>query len=306
MKFHQSLSLSTAVLVSISCLPGICADLFAAGQQSYAKKQYTQASTQLNNHLVRHPEDPIAHYYLGCSFVQLRRTEDALKQFEKAIELAPKSQVALYSSEEIARLSGKTADDSIYDEKKIVTSTVNTSKQLQASPQPALKSDVATAVMNVNRQTDDNEKRIQDEYAAKIQQARDSAQQRINRASKDKQDELTELGKPFYRKGYQWVPDTKPVTEEYTRTVDEINKETERKISELNIECKNRIDLLEHFAVEASQAYSKHEMVGASRSNPASSNLHIHNYEVESEVSGNPIPLIATPQSIPSTKKSAH
>jgi len=285
-------------------LPALSADSFVEGQKLYAQGQYAQAAGLLNSYLIGHPEDATAQYYLGCSYVGLQRNEDAIEHYQRAIKLAPKSTVAAFSRDEVTKLKAvgpgpSDVLDAAIDSKPVTPAVV-------AASTPVLKSDALAAVHSVNRQTDERENALQAECAAKIKQVRADAQVQINRLNQEKQEAISELGTPWRgRNGAYWTPNTKPVNEAYRVRIDEVNKDTDRKIVELNLECKMRIDRLEQFAVDASRAYSGHEMAGGSRSNPASSNLHVHNYEIEADVSGNPTPLIAAPQKLPSAKSSA-
>jgi tetratricopeptide (TPR) repeat protein len=310
MLVRQSLLPTLLLLLSICSLPALSADPFAEGKRLYAQGQYAQAAGLLNSYLIGHPDDAAAQYYLGCSYVGLRRNEDAVEHYQKAIKLAPKSTIAAYSRDEVTKLKALGAganDDPQADssDSKAVASAVSVA--IAAASKPVPKSDALAAVHSVNRQTDDRESELQAEYAAKIRQVRLDAQVQINRLNQDKQEEISALGPNMRGRngGVIFRPDTDPITEAYRARTDAVKKESDRKIADLNLECKERVDRLEQFAVDASRAYSGHEMVGGARSNPASSNLHVHNYEIEADVSGNPTPLIASPQKLPPAKTSA-
>jgi TolA-binding protein len=302
MQFRQGLPVILLSLLGMGPLPAFSVDSFVEGQKLYARGQYAQAAGLFNSYLIGHPEDATAQYYLGCSYVGLQRNEDALEHYQQAMKLAPKSKVAAYCRDEVARIKTLVvgASDST---QPVIAASKDVKAPDAAASKVAVKSQALTAVHAVNQQTDEREKELQDEYAAKIKQVRLDAQVRINRLNQEKQEEIAALGTPLRRRGgTYWTPDTEPVNEAYRARTAEVNKETDRKIAELNLECKTRVDRLEQFAVDASRAYSGHEAAGASRSNPASSNLHVHNYEIEADVSGNPTPLIAAPQKLPAAK----
>jgi tetratricopeptide (TPR) repeat protein len=306
MRFQQGLPLTLLLLLSGCSLPALSDDSFLEGRKLYAEGHYAQAAGLLNSYLIGHPEDARAQYLLGNSFVGLQRNEDAIQHYQQAIKLAPKSAVAAYSRDELAKLQALVprARDSAQSA-NAASQDVKTSDSVGSTS--SAKSSAFTAVHAVNQQTDAHEKELQAEYEAKIKQVRLDAQTRINRLNQQKKEELSALGRPLWKNGQTyWTPDTEPVNEAYRGRIDDVNKETERKIADLNLECKSRVDKLEQFAVDSSRAYSGRESVGASHSNPASSNLHVHNYEIEGDVSGNPTPLIASPQKMPSTKTSAH
>ncbi|MDR3615707.1 MAG: tetratricopeptide repeat protein [Candidatus Obscuribacterales bacterium] len=305
MRFQQSLPSTLLLLLSI-CLPAFSGDSFAEGQKLYAQGKFAQAAGLFNSYLIGHPGDATAQYYLGCSYVGLRRNDDAIEHYQQAIKLAPISTVAAYCRDEVTKL--KALGPGTNDVIQTITSDRNpVSAAVAAAAKPVVKSDALAAVHSVNRQTDERENELQVEYAAKIKQVQLDAQVQINRLNQEKQEAVSELGPAMRGKnGIYWRPDTEPVNEIYRGRINDVNKETDRKIADLNLECKTRIDRLEQFAVEASRAYSGHDVVGTSRTNPASSNLHVHNYEIEADVSGNPTPLIASPAKLPAAKTSAH
>jgi tetratricopeptide (TPR) repeat protein len=306
MRFQQSFLSTLLLFLSTGFLPAFSTDSFAEAKNLYARGQYAQAANLLNSFLIGHPDDAAAQYYLGCSYVGLHRDEDAVEHYQRAIKLGPKSTVATYSRDEISRIKALVPKSSdTYEPIPAVAKDVKVAVPTESKT--ITKSPALTAVHTVNQQTDESEKRLQDEYEAKIKQVRLDAQVQIDRLNASKKEEIAELGPGVRgRNGTTiWRPDTEPVRNAYQARIDDVNKNTDRKIAELNLECKSRIDKLEQFAVDSSRAYSGHDMVGASRSNPASSNLHVHNYEIEADVSGNPTPLIAAPQKLPAAKTSA-
>jgi tetratricopeptide (TPR) repeat protein len=63
--------------------------LLAAAQEAVDKQDYESAALDYRNYLAKKPDDASVHYNLGYVYTALQRPDDARREYEKAIALAP-------------------------------------------------------------------------------------------------------------------------------------------------------------------------------------------------------------------------
>lgn len=64
----------------------------------YKAKNYAQCLQELQSYVKKDPSNPLAHYYLGMAYAQIGNKDEAVKSYEKAIELSPNDPVATYAT----------------------------------------------------------------------------------------------------------------------------------------------------------------------------------------------------------------
>src|ERR1700729_2509441 len=73
------------------------ADSMPEGEELYARHEYEKAALCFLKEVRAHKGNAAAHYYLGNSYLQLKRKEDAIKEYEQAAALDPSGSAGEYS-----------------------------------------------------------------------------------------------------------------------------------------------------------------------------------------------------------------
>lgn len=64
----------------------------------YKAGNYAQCLQELQSYVKKDPSNPLAYYYLGMAYTQVGNKDEAVKSYEKAIELSPNDPVATYAT----------------------------------------------------------------------------------------------------------------------------------------------------------------------------------------------------------------
>ena len=76
-------------------------DSFTAGKNAFEQKQYQAAITYFVQALRNEPNNAVYRYYYAQSLLYLKNYEQARKEFEYVIQLAPKELVGDYAKQSI-------------------------------------------------------------------------------------------------------------------------------------------------------------------------------------------------------------
>jgi len=99
--FLLSLILVTNIVSSVAARTMATNSVTASAIRLYKAGNYTKSYVEFSNILNKDPSNALAYYYLGMTSVQLGKKEEALSNYNKAVELSPNGVLGSYAKQGI-------------------------------------------------------------------------------------------------------------------------------------------------------------------------------------------------------------
>jgi rhomboid protease GluP len=108
---HRAVLAVSAVLLLVLFVPVAKAKQYAIefdkGKTAFDQKNYQAAMQHMQRYVSQRPEDPYGHAVLGASFQQLGRTDEAIREYELGLAIAPDYRYIQISLAELYALQDK-------------------------------------------------------------------------------------------------------------------------------------------------------------------------------------------------------
>ncbi|HEY3768444.1 MAG TPA: rhomboid family intramembrane serine protease [Candidatus Angelobacter sp.] len=108
---HRTVLAVSAVLLLVLFVPVAKAKQYAIefdkGKTAFDQKNYQAAMQHMQRYISQRPEDPYGHAVLGASFQQLGRTDEAIREYELGLAIAPDYRYIQISLAELYALQDK-------------------------------------------------------------------------------------------------------------------------------------------------------------------------------------------------------
>jgi tetratricopeptide (TPR) repeat protein len=278
---------------ALVAVPAVCYgfDYLSAGMASYQAGDFKTAAQYFYSVAKQSPHNAQARYHLANCLVKLGRAPEAFVQYKATISLDPKSNVADYSRQALLVFKGEPAQTAA---KKSHHELIAPPAVPTADPQEDDEQDIERAAKTVGAETGADERAISEEAAKTVKRITQEAAEKTAALEVEKQNEIASA-----TSGVRWnLKDeiVKPIEQDYKNRIEALNKECKRRSDEVLADCKSRIAALENSATNSSRALIDNKRSsGHVRSIPLATNLHVRNYEIEEEPSGEIVPSLAKP-----------
>lgn len=189
----------------------VAASYMAEGEKLYGKHEFAKAARCFEAEVAENAESAAAHYYLANTYLQLKRTADAIKEYEQASTLDPVSSAGQFSRTALQRL--------------------------QPPPEPAPAAampEIKTGPRTVVKSHTDESIVESEQKEARVKEIMKEAEDKIGRIKEQMQSEIDGQGRPLYSRGRNYyMPDTQSIKDQYNSQIEDIRKEAQRRADEV-------------------------------------------------------------------------
>ncbi len=283
-------SVRALVLVSVASFAIVSSNANASasqltdeGMRLYNAGQFEKAGSYFEAEVKANPKSANGYYLLGNTFVRLNRSAEAKSAYDKAILLDPKGPAGQYSRQAKEGL------------------TVPVQKPITASGPPDMDAlDAKSSAMAVSKQTGENQRRLEVECQAKVDEISRNADDKIATLQREMSERLAANGSAIYAgrsfrvKIYDPATENAAVRDEYTPQIKQIRDDAAKQTDAVKALYKERIAAYESSAVTIDRSYVGQNS-GKVRLVPSGTSLYNRNYQSDGEASGDAVPVMASP-----------
>jgi tetratricopeptide (TPR) repeat protein len=222
--------LSLAALLFLAAVPGALAESeMELGSQEYKAGNFGQARKHFEAVVTAEPKNADAQYLLGNAFMELQKYTEATLHYRKAEELDPNGSAGKYSYAALAGLQ-----------------QMREQAEAAAHPAPVIPNAPAAPNMDrVNEKTEAELARLNDQCDKEITEVKRNATDRVNRLKDDMQAQIDANGTKRYGHGRMYYDPSganDAIKQDVQPQIDSINKDAERRVTEIKNLYKQRID----------------------------------------------------------------